>query len=219
MKPSAEARRDDYAARNADSYEFMSPWDRCITRGIPGSMFPAGYNNAYQIIQAPGYVAIHYEMIHDARIIPLDNRPRSARMQTWMGEPRGRWEGDTLVVETTNYHNKGWITTSAASGRIKGIPHSDKLRVIERFKRVSKDVISYSATIEDPENYTRPWTVSFPLTADPEYRIYRVRVPRRQLRDREHPEGRQGDGEGRDEITEVTPGRATQTTAASCPRQ
>jgi len=172
VRPSAEARRDDYAERNADSYEFMSPWDRCITRGIPGSMFPAGYNNAYQIIQAPGYVAIHYEMIHDARIIPLDNRPRSARMQSWMGEPRGRWEGDTLVVETMNYNNKGWITTSMASGRIKGIPHSDKLHVIERFTRVSKDVISYSATIEDPEMYTRPWTISFPLTADPEYRIY-----------------------------------------------
>ena len=127
-------------------------------------------------------------------------------MQTWMGEPRGRWDGDTLVVETTNYHNKGWITTSAASARIKGIPHSDKLRVIERFKRVSKDVISYSATIEDPEIYTRPWTISFPLTADPDYRILRVRVPRRQLRDREHPARRAGAREGRDEITEVTPG-------------
>src|SRR4029453_9972030 len=132
VKPSAEARAQDYAARNADSYEFMSPWDRCITRGIPGSMFPAGYNNAYQIIQTPGYVNIHYEMIHGARITPLDTRPRSSRMQTWMGEPRGRWEGDTLVVETMNYHNKGWITTSAASGRIKGIPHTDKLHVVER---------------------------------------------------------------------------------------
>jgi hypothetical protein len=172
VKASAEARRDDYAERNSDSYEFMSPWDRCITRGIPGSMFPAGYNNAYQIIQTPGYVTIHYEMIHDARIIPLDNRPRSARMQTWFGEPRGRWDGDTLIVETTNFHNKGWITTSAASARIKGIPHSDKLRVVERFRRVSKDVINYSATIDDPEIYTRPWTIAFPLTADPEYRIF-----------------------------------------------
>ena len=172
VKPSAEARRDDYAARNSDSYEFMSPWDRCITRGIPGSMFPAGYNNAYQIIQTPGYVTIHYEMIHDARIIPLDNRPRSARMQTWMGEPRGRWDGDTLVVETMNYHDKGWITTSAASGRIKGIPHSDQLHVIERFRRVSKDVINYSATITDPAMYARPWTIAFPLSADPDYRIY-----------------------------------------------
>src|SRR5436190_13726704 len=128
VKPAAEARRDDYAARNGDSYEFMSPWDRCITRGVPGSMFPAGYNNAYQIIQTPGYVTIHYEMIHDARIIPIDSKaPISPRMRSWMGESRGHWEGDTLVVETTNYNNIGWITTSQASGRIKGIPHSDKL--------------------------------------------------------------------------------------------
>lgn len=173
VKPSAEARRDDYANRNDDSYEYMSPWDRCITRGIPGSMFPAGYNNAYQIIQTPGFVTIHYEMIHDARIIPIDSRaPISPRIRSWMGESRGHWDGDTLVVETTNYNNLGWITTSQASGRIKGIPHSDKLRVVERFTRASKDAISYSATIDDPENYTRPWTIAFPLSADPEYRIY-----------------------------------------------
>ena len=173
VRPSAEARRDDYAARNADGPEFMSPWDRCITRGIPGSMFPAGYNNAYQIIQTPGYVVIHYEMIHDARIIPLDQRPPlPPRVQMWMGDSRGRWEGDTLVVETTNYNNRGWITTSMASGRIKGIPHTDQLRVVERFRRVSKDTISYSATIEDPEIFTRPWTISFPLTSDPDYRIF-----------------------------------------------
>lgn len=173
VRPSAAARRDDYAARNSDSYEFMSPWDRCITRGIPGSMFPAGYNNAYQIVQIPGYVTIVYEMIHDARIIPLDSRqPRSPRIQTWMGDSRGHWDGDTLIVETANFHNQGWITTSQASGRIKGIPHSDQLRVIERFKRVSADVISYSSTIEDPDIYTAPWTISFPLTADPEYRIF-----------------------------------------------
>ena len=173
VRPSAEARRDDYAARNGDSYEFMSPWDRCITRGIPGSMFPAGYNNAYQIIQTPGYFTIVYEMIHDARIIPLDSpQPRSSRDQSWMGDARGHWEGDTLVVETTNFNNKGWIATSAAGGRIKGIPHTDKLRVVERFRRVAADQISYSATIDDPDIYTRPWTVSFPLTADPDYRIF-----------------------------------------------
>jgi hypothetical protein len=151
----------------------MSPWDRCITRGIPGSMLPAGYNNAYEILQFPGYVVILYEMIHDARIIPLDNRPPlPAHVQSWMGEPRGRWDGDTLVVETTNFNNKGWIATSQAGGRIKGIRHTDQLRVVERFRRASADTISYSATIEDPEIYTRPWTVSFPLTADPSYRIY-----------------------------------------------
>ena len=173
VRPSAEARRDHYAARNGDSYEYMSPWDRCITRGIPGAMLPAGYNNAYQIIQTPGYVTIVYEMIHDARIIPLNSKqPRSSRDQTWMGDPRGHWDGDTLVVETTNFNNKGWIATSAAGGRIKGIPHTEKLRVVERFTRISAEEISYSATIEDPDIYTRPWTVSFPLTAEPEYRMF-----------------------------------------------
>ena len=114
VKPSAEARRDDYDARNADSYEFMSPWDRCITRGVPGSMFPAGYNNAYQIIQTPGYVAIHYEMIHDARIIPLDNRPPIRRAcRSWMGEPRGHWDGDTSVP----LHGLCWPQCSASSAR------------------------------------------------------------------------------------------------------
>ena len=173
VRPSAEAKRDDYAARSADSYEFMSVWDRCITRGVPGGMFPAGYNNAYQIVQTADYVVIAYEMIHDARIIPLDNRPPlPAHLQFWMGDSRGRWEGDTLVIETSNFNNQGWITTSAASGRIKGIPHTDQLHVVERLTRVSADIISYSATIEDPEIYTRPWTVAFPLTFDPDYRIY-----------------------------------------------
>jgi hypothetical protein len=173
VRPSAEARRDDYAARSGDSYEFMSVWDRCITRGIPGSMFPAGYNNAYEIVQTPGFVTIVYEMIHDARIIPLDRRPPlHPRVQLWLGDSRGRWDGDTLVIETTNFNDKGWITTSAASGRIKGIPHTSKLRVVERLTRVSQKEISYSATIEDPEIYTRPWTVSFPLTSEPDYRIY-----------------------------------------------
>ena len=173
VRPAAEARRDDYAARSADSYEFMSVWDRCITRGVPGGMFPAGYNNAYQIVQTAEYVVIAYEMIHDARIIPLDNRPPlPAHMQFWMGDSRGHWEGDTLVIETRNFNNKGWITTSAASGRIKGIPHTDRLHVVERLTRFSADLISYSATIDDPDIYTRPWTVAFPLTSEPDYRIY-----------------------------------------------
>lgn len=93
-------------------------------------------------------------------------------MQFWMGDSRGRWDGDTLVIETRNFNNQGWISTSAASGRIKGIPHTDKLHVVERLRRVATNAISYSATIEDPDIYTRPWTVAFPLTADPEYRIY-----------------------------------------------
>jgi hypothetical protein len=173
VRPAAEQTRDYHFAHYGDHYEHMSPWDRCITRGIPGSMLPAGYNNAYQIFQFPGYVVILYEMIHDARIIPIDGRPPlPSRMRSWMGEPRGRWDGDTLVVETTHFNDQGWIATSQAGGRIKGIRHTDKLRVVERFQRTARDTISYSATIEDPDIYTRPWTVSFPLTADPEYRLY-----------------------------------------------
>jgi hypothetical protein len=172
VKPAEEKRRDEVFANYGDTVEVMSPWDRCIARGIPGGMLPAGYNNAYEIMQFPGYVVIHYEMIHDARIIPIDGRPLPAHIKLWNGDPRGRWEGDTLVVETSNFNALGWISTSMAGGRIKGIRHTDRLKVVERFTRTSAKEISYSATIEDPEIYTRPWTVSFPLTLDRDYRIY-----------------------------------------------
>jgi hypothetical protein len=169
----AEQRRDRNFAHYGDSFEYMSLWDRCITRGVPGSMFPAGYNNAYQIVQVPGYLVIFHEMIHDARIIPVDERPPlPSQVRLWMGDSRGRWEDDTLVIETANFNDRGWIATSAATGRIKGVPHTEQLRVVERLRRTAPDTIMYSATIEDPEMYTRPWTVSFPLTADPAYRIY-----------------------------------------------
>jgi hypothetical protein len=173
VRPAEEQRRDAMWAGYGDAYESMSPWDRCITRGVPGGMLPAGYNNAYQILQFPGYVLIHYEMIHDARIIPIGPRPAlPAHHKLWNGDPRGHWEGDTLVVETGNFNDLGWISTSQAGGRIKGIRHTDKLKVVERFTRTSAKEISYSATITDPEIYTRPWTVAFPLTADADYRIF-----------------------------------------------
>ena len=171
LKPSAEQARD----RNltyADSFEFMSPWDRCITRG-PGSMFPAGYNNAYQIVQTPGYVTIVYEMIHEARVIPIDGRPHLDRnVRLWTGDPRGHWDGNTLVVETTNYNGKGWIATNAASARIRGVPHSDALKLVERFTRIAAGTIAYEVTVEDPNVYTRPWTVSIPLNRDDAYQMY-----------------------------------------------
>ena len=169
----AEAQRDYNAAHNADSYEYMSVWDRCITRGVPAGMFPAGYNNAYQIVQIPGYVVILYEMIHETRIIPLDGRPHvSAAIRLWNGDSRGHWEGKTLVVDTTNYNNKGSIGTSAATLRIKGIPQSEALHVVERFTRISQDTISYEVTIDDPPMYSRPWKAAFPLTRDAKYKIY-----------------------------------------------
>jgi hypothetical protein len=167
----AEAKRDYNLAHNTDDFEYMSPWDRCITRGMPGGMFPGGYGNVYEIVQSPGYVAIVSEMIHETRIIPLDGSPLS-NIRQWNGESRGRWEGNTLVVETTNYNNKGWIATNVASGRIKGIAQSEALHVIERFTRVDANTIQYEVTIEDPNIYTKPWKVTFPFYRDANARVF-----------------------------------------------
>lgn len=173
VRPEAEARRDEARRLSTDSYEHMSPWDRCITRGMPGGMFPAGYNNYYRILQTPDTLMIHYEMIHEARIIPLDGRPRlGVTARFWNGESRGRWEGDTLVVETLGYVDGGWIATSGSQRRIKGIQHTSQLHVVERFKRVDEDTILWRVTIEDPEIYTAPWTVEIPLVSRRGSRIY-----------------------------------------------
>jgi hypothetical protein len=173
VKPAAEARRKYDLEHVADSYEHHSTWERCITRGVPGGMFPAGYNNAYQILQSPGYVVILSEMIHEMRLIPIDGRPHLPQnVRQWNGDSRGHWEGNTLVVDTTNYNDKGVIATSAATGRIKGIHQSEALHVVERFQRVDADTISYEVTISDPENYSAPWKVAMPLTRDSSYKIY-----------------------------------------------
>lgn len=173
VMPWAEAKREENLAHLGDSWEHHGPWERCITRSVPGGVFPTGYSSAYRILQTPGYVVILYEMIHEARIIPLDGRPRvGPNILFWNGDPRGRWEGDTLVVETTNYNDKGSIATNAATGRIKGIPQSEALRVVERFTPVDANTINYEVTIEDPKVYTRPWTVAMPLNRDESYRMY-----------------------------------------------
>src|SRR5437763_735924 len=118
VRPEAEKARDDSDAQNRDAPEFMSPWDRCITRGVPGGFFPAGYNNAYQILQTPGYVVILYEMIHAARVIPIGARAHlPPAIRSWDGDSVGRWDGNTLVVDVTNFNGRGWIATNAAAGR------------------------------------------------------------------------------------------------------
>jgi len=156
-----------------DHEAHQTSWERCITRGMPAGMFPAGYNNAYEFIQVPGYVIIRYEMIHNARIIPIDGRPRlSEKIRQWDGEPRGHWEGTTLVVESTNYNDKGMIATSAATARIRGIPQTEALHVVERFTPVDANTMMYRATIEDKNVYTGPWTVEIPLTRDPKYVMF-----------------------------------------------
>ncbi len=172
VRPEAEARRDANEAHATDDPELMSVWDRCISRGAPGWIIPAGYNNAYQIIQTPGYVVIHSEMIHNARIIPLDAPALPASMKFWEGVSRGHWDGDTLVVETTNFTNRNWTATSAASGRIKGVPQSEQLHIVERFTRVAPDRIDYEARIEDPAVFTQAWTLAFPWVRNDGYQIY-----------------------------------------------
>jgi hypothetical protein len=137
--------------------EDFSLYDRCITRGLPGSMMPAIYGNAYQIIQSPGYVAIRYEMIHESRIIPLDSRERLGPvLSSDMGDARGRWEGNTLVVETSNFNRR----TAYRGGNTKA------LRLVERFTPMAPDKLLWSVTVNDPTTWTRPWTFAMNLTKD-----------------------------------------------------
>jgi hypothetical protein len=139
----------------ADSYEDRSLYDRCITRGLPGSMMPVNYGNSYRIVQAPGYVAITYEMVHETRVIPLDGRaPLAPGTRQYMGDARGRWEGDTLVVETTNFRDEPAYRGS----------NPEALRLIERFTPTGPDKVEWSVTVDDPTTWARAWTFSMPLT-------------------------------------------------------
>jgi hypothetical protein len=149
-------------------YTELGPYDRCITRGVLGSIFPVIYNNGNEIFQMPGYVVIRYEMIHEVRVIPLDGRPHvSPAIRSYMGDPRGHWEGNTLVVKTTNFNGK---TGAQANGNL--LMTSDALELIERFTRTGPETIQYEVTVTDPKTWTRPWGVAFPLRRDPGYRIF-----------------------------------------------
>ncbi len=153
-----------------DSYLNHVPGERCITRGVPGSIFPGGYSAGYRILQPPGHVVIHYEMIHEPRIIPVDGRAHLIDgVRQWNGDSRGRWEGNTLVVEVTNYNDKGVISTSFSTRGARGIPATEGLRVVERFTFAAPNRIDYELTVEDPDVYTAPWTVAMPLNKDATY--------------------------------------------------
>ena len=150
----ANARAAARRASPADGPEDRSLAERCIlwpTAGPP--MLPAGYNNNYQILQTPDYVVILIEMIHDVRIIPLDGRPHAPQsIRQWSGDSRGHWEGDTLVVNTTNFTNK---TNYRGSG--------ENMRLTERFTRVAPDTLNYEFTVDDPASFTKPWTAAIPM--------------------------------------------------------
>jgi len=147
-----------------DSWEDLDLWDRCLTKGFPTVMLPMGYSNMYQILQTPDYVAILYEIIHDVRIIPLDGRPHGdQKIRQYWGDSRGRWEGDTLVVDVTNFSDKTFGTQQPAGSYRGG---GQDLHIVERFTRVEADIIEYRARLEDPRAFTRPWTLFVPLVRD-----------------------------------------------------
>jgi hypothetical protein len=149
-------------------------WDRCITRGLPPSMFPFNYNNGIEIIQAPGYVVIRLEMIHEARIVPVDGRaPLDPAVKQWMGESRGHWEGNTLVVETTNFNGLGGMTNVGIPGSPRGnTPETTSMKITEKFTRTGDDTMQYEMRVEDPEVLTSAWTAGYPMERDPSYKFF-----------------------------------------------
>jgi hypothetical protein len=146
-----------------DSYKDLGLYDRCITRGYPSSMLPAIYGDSYQIVQGQGFVAIRIEMIHETRIIPLDNRPHvSQGIALDMGDPRGHWEGNTLVVETTNFRDRSIYRNG----------NPEKMRLVEKFTRVAARTIEWAVTVDDATTWARPWTFSMPLTMNDAEPVY-----------------------------------------------
>jgi hypothetical protein len=140
------------SGRGADTWLDRSTFERCITRGMPGAMSPTAYNNNYRITQGPGFVAIQIEMLGGARVIPTDGRPHVARsIRQWMGDSVARWDGDTLVVETSHFTDKVLYRGAA-----------ENLQLVERFTRVGPGEIDYRVTITDPSTFTRPWTLAIP---------------------------------------------------------
>jgi len=157
------ARTGSFGTGPFNSHEDFSLWDRCITRGLPGSMLPGQYGNSYEIVQGPGFVAIRYEMVHDTRVIPIGNAPRvGSSIRSDMGVPRGHWEGDTLVVETTNFKARSAYRNANA----------DTLKLVERFTRTTSDKIEWTVTVDDPTTWSRPWTFAIPLTMNDQEAIF-----------------------------------------------
>ena len=158
-----------------DNPKDFDTWDRCISRGLLPSMLPAQYSNGIQIHQSPGFVVIRNEMIHEARVIPLDGRAHlGAAITQYMGDSRGRWEGSTLVIDTTNFNGRTAATNPGTSGSPmqNNVPTSTSLHIVERLTRVDADTIDYEAMVDDPAVFTRPWKVALPLRGEPDYQLF-----------------------------------------------
>lgn len=167
----AKLRGGQFRDEGFASWEDLHLWERCLSKGgLPNNMLPRGYNNNTQIVQTPGYVALLHEMIHEVRIIPLDRRPHlPENVRQWMGDGRGHWEGDTLVVDTTNIVDavsslQPWADYTSHSDQGSG----RKMHLVERFQRVAPNMINYRVTVEDPLMYTKPYTVAMPMMLNPE---------------------------------------------------
>jgi hypothetical protein len=152
--------RGTYGPGPLNSWEDFSLYERCITRGIAGSILRVIYGNGNRIVQAPGVVAFSTEMLPDTRIFYTDGRKHLGQsIRQYLGDSTARWEGEELVVETTNLTDK---TAIGVNGN--GVRHSTQMVITERFRRVANDIIQYQATYDDPATYEKPFTVSFPLT-------------------------------------------------------
>jgi hypothetical protein len=158
-----------------DSIEDFSAWDRCITRGMPVSMEPRNYNNGIRIMQSPGYVVILLEMAHEARVIPTNGMPPlDSQVKEWLGESRGHWEGNTLVVETTNFNGLVGHTSAGVPGSPGPLqPETPNMKIVERFTRTAPDTIDFKMTITDPTVLaTGSYTVAYPMYLDNKYEMY-----------------------------------------------
>jgi hypothetical protein len=168
QKRAAGRDRGSFGTGPFNGPEDLTNFDRCISRGVVGSLLPRPYGNGLDIVQGPGVVAISYEMIHEPRIIPIGSTAHvGSAIRQYMGDARGHWEGETLVVVTTNFTDKMSIGFNG-----NGLRHSDAMRVVERFTRVDATTIQWEVTIEDPKTYTQPFKMALPIRLQNDYQVY-----------------------------------------------
>jgi hypothetical protein len=170
-KKRAAAMKSSWSSQTFDTLADFNSLDRCITRGMPASMVPFPYNNGVRIFQAPGYVVIQLELVHETRIIPLDGRAKlPGNMETWLGSSRGHFEGNTLVIETANFNGEAPMVIVGPTNQ--PVPSSKSLRIVERLTPTGPETIQYEAVISDPEDLTAPFKMAFPWTRNEKYELF-----------------------------------------------
>lgn len=167
----AAAMRSSWNLEEFNWVDDFNTFDRCITRGMPGSMLPGVYNSGIRVFQAPGYVAIQLEMVHETRIIPLDGRDAPpAQVKDWLGVSRGHWEGDTLVIETSNFVAGNSLGNSGNSPN--PVPNSEEMKIVEKLTATGPDTIRYEVWVDDPTVLTEPFKYELPWVRNDNYEIY-----------------------------------------------